>query len=79
MGKNALKYILACLCTFLTLCAIEVFLLSPVVDFIGFSFKVHLIVYLTLFIIVNPIITRFLIGLLSISRLPEEQKENKQI
>lgn len=79
MGKNAFKYIFLCLSAYLLLCVIEVFLLRPLVDFIGFGFLSHLIVYLVLFLIINPIATKIITDMFSVSRLPKEKTDIPEI
>lgn len=41
----------------IVLCVFELFILRPVIDFFGNDFNIHLIIYLLLFILVNPLCT----------------------
>ena len=60
MGKDTLKYIFVCMTIYLSMSAIEIFLLNPVVDFIAKGYRGRLIVYLVLLLAVNPALTRLL-------------------
>ena len=54
MGKKLLRYYLLCLCIYLVLAGIEIFLLSPLIDLIGTSFQLHLIIELIFLVIIDP-------------------------
>ena len=54
------KYTLLCMGIYLSLAASEIFLLSPLADFFGSSYRSHLIFYLILLLILDPILTRIL-------------------
>ncbi|MBQ5804538.1 MAG: hypothetical protein IIW22_02035 [Erysipelotrichaceae bacterium] len=54
------KYTLLCMGIFLSLSAAEILLLNPVADFFGSSYLSHLIFYLVLLLILDPVITRIL-------------------
>ena len=59
---------------YMLLCLIAIFLLGPLIDFIGTGTRIHLIVYAVLFLIVYPLLTRF-IGDLIGKRFIKEEKE----
>ena len=61
MGKDAFKYLGLCIGFNLLLALIEIFILRPLVDFVGTNFITHVIVYNILFIIINPTIVALLI------------------
>jgi len=78
MHKSFISYLGLYMAIFLALSTIEVFLLKPLVDFIGTSFWTHIVVYSLMFIIVNPILCK-LIGNLIITESKEtETSETKQ-
>ena len=54
------KYTLLCMGIYLSLGAAGIFLLSPLADFFASSYRSHLIFYLVLLLILDPIITRIL-------------------
>lgn len=54
------KYTLLCMGIYLSLGTAGIFLLSPLADFFGSSYRSHLIFYLVLLLILDPIITRIL-------------------
>ena len=56
MGKKTLPYISLCTGMYLLLGAIEIFLCRPLIDFIGFGYRTHLIVYLILLLLIDPLI-----------------------
>lgn len=62
MGKYTLKYIGLCMGIYLALSGIEIFLLRPLIDFIGTEFVTHLIVYNVLLLIVNPLVVYIVAG-----------------
>ncbi len=64
MKNDALKYIGFYTLSFLILSGIEIFLLKPLVDFISTNYWIHLVVYLILLTIVNPIAIKQLGALL---------------
>lgn len=71
---EGLKYTLLCMAIYLTLCGIEVFILKPLVDFIGDSFWIYFIVYNIFFIIINPFLTYFIY-----ERLPLKFAKRKKL
>lgn len=75
MGKKTFIYIFVVVFTLLLLALIEVFLLRPLVDMIGFNYWTHLIVYLILFVFVNPIITKIITDNLKIARMDKEKTD----
>ena len=54
------KYTVLCMGLYLSLAALEIFLLNPLADFFGSSYRSHLIFYLVLLLVLDPIITRIL-------------------
>ena len=54
------KYTLLCMGIYLSLVTVEIFLLSPLADFFGSSYRSHLIFYLILLLLIDPVITRIL-------------------
>lgn len=61
MGKQTFKYIGLCTAIYLCISAVEIFLGSPLIDFIGTDFWTHIIVYCLLLLIVNPTVVYFVI------------------
>ena len=61
MGKQTIKYIGLCIGIYLCLSVVEIFLLRPLVDFIGTGFWTHMIVYCVLLLVINPVSTYFII------------------
>ncbi|MBR4461516.1 MAG: hypothetical protein IKS51_02930 [Erysipelotrichaceae bacterium] len=59
MGKKTLPYIGLCTGMYLLLGAFEIFLCKPLIDFIGFGYRTHLIVFLLLLLLVDPLIVRY--------------------
>ena len=57
---NFVKYTLLCMGIYLSLAAAEIFLLSPAADFFGSSYRSHLVFYLVLLLILDPIVTKIL-------------------
>ena len=55
-----IKYTALCTGIYLSLAAAEIFLLGPLADFFGFSYLSHLIFYLVLLLLIDPLITRYL-------------------
>ena len=72
MKRRVLLYFLLCTFIYLTLCAFEIFILKPVIDMITFKDLYQLIIYIVLFIVVNPIITKIIAEQFKISKLPQE-------
>lgn len=60
MGKQMFKYVLVCMGTYMSMAAVEIFLLKPLVDFFGTDFWTHLLVYAILLLVVNPVITKII-------------------
>ena len=54
------RYTALCTGIYLSLAAVEIFLLSPLADFFGSSYRSRLIFYLILLLILDPLITRYL-------------------
>lgn len=54
------KYTFLCTGIFLSLAVAEIVLLSPLADFFGSSYQSHLIFYLILLLVIDPIVTRIL-------------------
>ena len=75
MGKKTLIYILFVLSTLLLLALIEVFVLKPLVDMIGFDYWSHLTVYLILFVIVNPIIAKIITDQFKIAKMNKSSND----
>ncbi|MBQ6560253.1 MAG: hypothetical protein IJL85_05435 [Erysipelotrichaceae bacterium] len=74
MGKKTLPYIGLCTGFYLLISAIEIFLGKPLVDFIGFGYRTHLIVYIILLLLVNPFIVRYVTDKMR----PAINSENRQ-
>ena len=74
MGKKLLRYYLLCLCIYLILAGIEIFLLPPLIDLISTSFRVHLIIELILLVIIDPPIVYLLSARANITY--EENKDD---
>lgn len=64
MKNEAIKYIGFYTLGYLILSGIEIFLLRPLIDFIGTNYFIHLVVYLILLLIVNPVVVKQLGSLL---------------
>lgn len=62
MGKQTIKYIGLCMLIFLVLSVIEIFLLRPLIDFIGTDFWTHFIVYNVFLLLINPFATKYAIN-----------------
>ena len=62
--KEGLLYMLSVMGIYLGMSFVEIFLLEPLVDFIGTGFWVHLVVYGICLLLVNPICTWFIAKLL---------------
>ena len=75
MGKKTLIYIFFVLSTLLLLALIEVFVLKPLVDMIGFDYWSHLAVYLILFVIVNPIIAKIITDQFKIAKMNKSSND----
>ena len=77
MGKKTLPYI--CLCTgmYLLLGAFEIFLCRPLIDFIGFGYRTHLIVYLILLLLIDPLIVRYAADKTKYARNKENRQEGE--
>ena len=58
MKMNLLRYFFLCMLIYLSLSAIEIFLLKPVIDMITSRFWWQLVIYGILLLIVNPLVTR---------------------
>ena len=58
MGKDTFRYIGLCMALYLTMAAIEYFLMGPLADFISQDYRVHLIAYLLCLLLINPALTR---------------------
>ncbi len=60
MVKQTLKYIVFCMAIYLSISAIEIFLLPPLIDFISTDFWIHMYIYIFLLLVLNPIITKLI-------------------
>ena len=60
MVKQTLKYIIFCMAIYLSISAIEIFLLPPLIDFISTDFWIHMYVYIFLLLVLNPIIIKLI-------------------
>ena len=60
MAEKVMRYILIYTGLYLGLSAIEVFVLSPLVDFAGNEFWNRFIVYAVLLIVINPLIVKLI-------------------
>jgi len=69
MKKQLLIYYLCSTALYLFLAAIEIFVLRPLVDFAGFGYRSHLLVYGILLLVINPVLCYLLM-----QRLPEKKK-----
>lgn len=61
MGKQTFKYIFTCVGIYLLLFLLEIFLLRPLVEFVGDSFKILVISYNLFLFILNPLVLWFII------------------
>lgn len=61
MGKQTFKYIGLCMAIYLSMSVVEIFLCKPFIDFIGTGFWTHMVVYCVLLLLVNPVVTYFVI------------------
>ncbi len=77
MGKKTLPYIGLCTGTYLLISAFEIFLCHPLVDFIGFGYRIHLIVYAILLLAINPYLVRFCTDKLPLSRNTENTQRGE--
>ena len=75
MGKKTFPYILLCTGLYLILSAVEIFLLKPLIDFLGTGYRIHLAVNVILLLIVNPLLVRLLSNL---SRLANINAKTQQ-
>lgn len=62
MGKQTFKYIGLCIAFYLCISLLELFFANPLIDFIGTGFWIHMITYCILLILINPILTYFLVN-----------------
>jgi hypothetical protein len=74
MRKRLFVYWLCCLGIYLGLFLFELFVLDPVFDYIGEDFYRHLLIYVVLLVIINPILTRFLSEKLKIAHIRKERE-----
>lgn len=72
MKRRIVLYFLLCLSIFLSLCLIEIFILKPLVDMISFKDSIQYIIYIVLFIIINPVVTKLIADQTKIAILPQE-------
>ncbi|MBR4421823.1 MAG: hypothetical protein IKS69_04750 [Erysipelotrichaceae bacterium] len=77
MDKKTIPYILLCTGLYLIVSAIEFFPLKPLIDFLGTGYKIHLIVYLILLLIVNPIIVHYLSDLSRLSHIVQNKQQGE--
>ena len=75
MGKKTFVYVVSVVSILLLLALIEVFLFRPLIDMIGFDYMTHLFVYLMLFVIINPVITKIITYNLKIARMDKENTD----
>ena len=75
MGKKTFVYVVSVVSILLLLALIEVFLFRPLIDMIGFDYMTHLFVYLMLFVIINPVITKIITDNLKIARMDKENTD----
>ena len=72
MRKRLFIYYACCTGIYLLLFLLELFVLDPVLDYFGESFWRHLLVYVVLLLIINPLLTKLISEKLPISRLGKE-------
>ena len=60
MNGDGLKYTAVCIGIYLLLAMAVFFPLAPLVDFISFDFRAHLIFYVVFLLIIDPVATWFL-------------------
>ena len=72
MGKDTFRYIGTCMLIYLSLAALELFLLEPVLDMIVQGFWFHFCIYMFLLLIVDPLLTRKLAGKIRWKELIED-------
>lgn len=65
MSKVFIKYLGIYMGVYLVLAAIEIFILKPLVDFIGTNFWIHMGVYSVLLIVINPVICKLIGNMIS--------------
>ena len=75
MGKKTLIYTFVVLCLLLLFALIEVFLLRPLIDMFSFDYRIHLIIYLVLFIFINPLISKIITDKLKIAKMEKEKDD----
>ena len=79
MSKAFIKYLGIYMGIYLVLAAIEIFILKPLVDFLGTNFWIHMCVYSVLFIVVNPVICKLIGNMISKeTKVIEEIIDNKE-
>ena len=74
MRKRLFVYWLCCLGIYLSLFLFELFVLDPVFDYIGEDYYSHLLIYVILLIIINPLLTKFLSEKLKIAHIRHERE-----
>ena len=74
MRKRLFVYWLCCLGIYLCLFLFELFVLDPVFDYIGKDYYSHLLIYVVLLIIINPLLTKFLSEKLKIAHIRHERE-----
>ncbi|MBQ5444957.1 MAG: hypothetical protein IIU29_07205 [Erysipelotrichaceae bacterium] len=62
MGKDTFRFIGLSMLIYLSIAALQIFLLDPVIDLAVWGFFPHLYVHIALLVIIDPIITRYLLG-----------------
>lgn len=60
MFKKIALYIIICVCIYLLLFTIDVYILKPVVDYFGEELLNYILVYNAFLFVINPIITKIL-------------------
>ena len=75
MKKKMFRYLLICMAAYLALTAIEIFILSPLVDMITMSFWPRLAIYCGLLLLVNPLLTRLISNRFDLQTPVEEDED----
>ena len=62
MGEDTFRFIGLGMLIYLSIAALQIFLMDPVIDLAVRGFFPHLYVHIALLVIIDPIITRYLLG-----------------
>ncbi|MBQ1483477.1 MAG: hypothetical protein IIZ28_07910 [Erysipelotrichaceae bacterium] len=62
MGKDTFRYIGLCMLIYLSIAAVQIFFLDPVIDLAVQGFFPHLYVHIALLLIFDPILTAYLLS-----------------